>query len=72
MATSHTPTQNRILAVLPATERERVYPQLELVPMPLGRQLSALSELALKLGRAHPYRGARSLHQRAQRRHVDA
>ena len=31
------PTQNRILAVLPAAECERVYPRLELVSMPLGK-----------------------------------
>jgi CRP-like cAMP-binding protein len=32
----HTPTQNRLLAVLPAAESERLYPHLELVPMLLG------------------------------------
>jgi CRP-like cAMP-binding protein len=33
------PATNRLLAVLPAIERERVYPGLELVSMPLGRVL---------------------------------
>lgn len=33
------PATNRLLAVLPAIERERVYPELELVTMPLGRVL---------------------------------
>lgn len=33
------PTQNRLLAVLPPTERKRVYPELELVRMPLGSVL---------------------------------
>ena len=36
MSNVHDPAQNRLLAVLPAVERERVYPRLELVPMPLG------------------------------------
>jgi hypothetical protein len=30
------PRQNHILAALPSEARERLYPQLELVPMPLG------------------------------------
>jgi CRP-like cAMP-binding protein len=33
------PATNRLLAVLPAIERERVYPGLELVSMPLGTVL---------------------------------
>ena len=33
------PATNRLLAVLPAIERERVYPGLELVSMPLGKVL---------------------------------
>jgi CRP-like cAMP-binding protein len=33
------PAQNRILAALPAAERERVYPLLELAQMPLGKVL---------------------------------
>jgi CRP-like cAMP-binding protein len=33
------PARNRILAALPAAERERVYPLLELVQMPLGKVL---------------------------------
>jgi CRP-like cAMP-binding protein len=36
MSALHSPTQNRLLAVLPAAEGERLYPHLELVPMPLG------------------------------------
>ena len=32
----HNPAQNRLLAALPQIERERVYPELELVQMPLG------------------------------------
>jgi CRP-like cAMP-binding protein len=35
----HHPTQNRLLAALPATEYERLLPHLELVPMPLGEVL---------------------------------
>lgn len=47
MADSHSPTQNHLLAALPAAEYERLFPHLELVPMPLdevvyesGSQLS--------------------------------
>ncbi len=32
----HDPRQNHLLAALPAAERERLYPELELVPLPLG------------------------------------
>jgi hypothetical protein len=32
----HTPTQNHLLAVLTAPEQEGLFPQLELMPMPLG------------------------------------
>ena len=32
----HAPSQNRLLAALPAEERGRLIPHLELVPMPLG------------------------------------
>jgi len=32
----HSPRQNRLLAALPAAEYERLLPELELVPMPLG------------------------------------
>jgi len=35
----HHPTQNRLLAALPAPEYERLLPHLELVPMPLGEVL---------------------------------
>lgn len=33
------PLQNQLLAVLSAAERERIYPHLQLVPMPLGKVL---------------------------------
>ena len=33
------PTQNHLLGALAATERARLFPQLELVPMPLGKVL---------------------------------
>jgi CRP-like cAMP-binding protein len=33
------PQQNRLLAAFAVAERERLYPQLELVPMPLGKVL---------------------------------
>jgi CRP-like cAMP-binding protein len=35
----HDPQQNHLLAALPAAERDRLYPLLELVPMPLGKVL---------------------------------
>src|SRR5436190_2222151 len=35
----HDPRQNHLLAALPAAESERLSPQLELVPMPLGEAL---------------------------------
>lgn len=36
MPSPHHPRQNRLLAVLPDADYERVLPQLELVPLPLG------------------------------------
>jgi len=36
MPPAHFPQQNRLLAALPPAECERIYPHLELVPMPLG------------------------------------
>jgi len=36
MPNVHNPAENRLLAVLPEIERNRVYPQLELTEMPLG------------------------------------
>jgi CRP-like cAMP-binding protein len=39
MPTSHSPTQNHLLAALPAAEFARLLPHLELVPMPLGKAL---------------------------------
>jgi CRP-like cAMP-binding protein len=39
MATQHSPRQNHLLAALPAPESERLYPLLELVPLPLGEVL---------------------------------
>ncbi len=35
----HTPQQNYLLAALAPEERERLYPHLQLVPMPLGKVL---------------------------------
>jgi CRP-like cAMP-binding protein len=35
----HNPQQNHLLAAFSAQERERLYPRLELVPMPLGKVL---------------------------------
>ena len=32
-------SQNHLLAALPPSERERIYPHLELIPMPLGKVL---------------------------------
>ena len=39
MSPSSAPQQNHLLAALSAAERERIYPQLKLVPMPLGKVL---------------------------------
>jgi len=39
MASPHTPNQNQLLAALPTAEFERLAPDLELVPMPLGEVL---------------------------------
>jgi CRP-like cAMP-binding protein len=39
MPTTHNPTQNHLLAALPATEFDRLSPHLELVAMPLGEAL---------------------------------
>jgi len=36
MPTPHDPRQNHLLGALPAVERARLFPHLELVPMPLG------------------------------------
>ena len=36
MSTPDIPMQNRLLAVLAGAESQRLYPHLELVPMPLG------------------------------------
>jgi CRP-like cAMP-binding protein len=36
MNSPHTPTQNHLLAALPATDYARLLPDLELIPMPLG------------------------------------
>ena len=35
----HNPEQNHLLAALLPVERERIYPHLQLVPMPLGKVL---------------------------------
>lgn len=39
MPGQHEPQQNRLLHVLPPAERQRLFPLLELVPMPLGKVL---------------------------------
>jgi hypothetical protein len=50
VATPHSPTQNHLLAVLPAAEFKRLSPHLELVPMPLGE---ALYESGTRLGHVY-------------------
>ena len=39
MAKPESPTQNHLLAALADPARARLFPQLELVPMPLGKVL---------------------------------
>src|SRR5689334_9946473 len=39
MPAAHDPSQNHLLRALPAAEAERIFPHLELVPMPLGNVL---------------------------------
>ena len=39
MSTAHSPTQNYLLAAMPAAEFQRLSPHLELVDMPLGQVL---------------------------------
>ena len=39
MPDAHTPSQNHVLAALPATDFERLKPHLELVPLALGQVL---------------------------------
>ena len=39
MPDSHNPLQNRLLAALSAAERARIFPHLQLVPLPLGKVL---------------------------------
>jgi CRP-like cAMP-binding protein len=41
----HDPEQNHLLATLSAAERERLYPHLRLVPMPLGKVLYESGDL---------------------------
>jgi CRP-like cAMP-binding protein len=50
MATPHSPTQNHLLAALPAAEFDRLAAHLELVPMPLGE---ALYESGGRLGHVY-------------------
>jgi CRP-like cAMP-binding protein len=45
MPDSHNPQQNLLLAALSSAERERVYPHLHLVPMPLGKVLYESGDL---------------------------
>ena len=39
MTDPHSPLQNHLLAALPSTEYERLFPHLEWVQMPLGKVL---------------------------------
>jgi CRP-like cAMP-binding protein len=39
MPNRHAPQENDLLGALPPAERERIYPNLQLVPMPLGKVL---------------------------------
>jgi CRP-like cAMP-binding protein len=39
VTTLHAPEQNHLLRALSASERERIFPHLQLVPMPLGKVL---------------------------------
>ena len=45
MCEAHHPEQNHILAALPPAERERLFPHLQLVPMPLGKVLYESGQL---------------------------
>ena len=45
MRETHHPEQNHILAALPPAERERLFPHLQLVPMPLGKVLYESGQL---------------------------
>jgi hypothetical protein len=47
MATPHSPTQNHVLAALPAAKFKRLSPHVELVPMPLGEALKWSRDLGL-------------------------
>jgi CRP-like cAMP-binding protein len=42
---THSPRQNHLLDALPAAERAHLFPQLELVPMPLGHSVSEPGKL---------------------------
>jgi CRP-like cAMP-binding protein len=45
MPSLHDPLQNHLLAALPSGERERLYPHLQLVPLPLGKVLYESGDL---------------------------
>src|ERR1700730_17121342 len=45
MPDSHDPQQNHLLAALSPAERERIYPHLQLIPMPLGEILYESGDL---------------------------
>ena len=45
MPAAHDPQQNHLLAALSPAERERIYPHLRLVPMPLGKVLYESGDL---------------------------
>src|ERR1700732_3486593 len=47
MPDSHDPQQNHLLAALAPAERERIYPHLQLVPLPLGEVLYVSGDLLL-------------------------
>jgi hypothetical protein len=53
----HDPRQNHLLAALPEEERTRIFPHLELVPMPLGE---AVCKSGLQMWLPGGQEGARS------------
>ena len=45
MSATHEPEQNRLLRALASEQRDRLYPHLELVALPLGRVLHDAGDL---------------------------
>src|SRR5579885_1509366 len=45
MPSAHEPSQNHLLGALSSAERERIYPHLQLVPLPLGKVLYESGDL---------------------------